>query len=141
MPYVRRDNEGRIIAITGMDTDEFVPGPVELYVPPPGAQREGDPGWFWLRLFTSAERSRWNLLLRYAATRTVTQITADPWLLAVVDAERDIAAARLISLDAASVVAGVGGICRHTFDVDGMDITVLATDARRDEVLAGLVVA
>lgn len=104
-------------------------------------QREGDAGWFWLRLFTAAERSRWNLLLRYASTLTVAEIAADPWLLAVVDADRDLATARLVSLDAQSVIAGVGGLCRHTFDLGGIPVTVLENDKRRDEVLSGLIVA
>ena len=104
-------------------------------------QREGDAGWFWLRLFTAAERSRWNLLLRYASTLTVAEIAADPWLLAVVDADRDLATARLVSLDAQSVIAGVGGLCRHTFDLGGIPVTVLENDKRRDEVLTGLIVA
>jgi len=33
MPYIQRDNDGNIIAITGVSTDEYVDGPVELYVP------------------------------------------------------------------------------------------------------------
>lgn len=33
MPYVQRDNDGNIIAITGVNTDEYVDGPVEIYTP------------------------------------------------------------------------------------------------------------
>lgn len=33
MPYVQRDGQNRIVAITGNVADEYVEGPVEIYVP------------------------------------------------------------------------------------------------------------
>lgn len=104
-------------------------------------QREGDAGWFWLRLFTSEEQGRWNLIIRYAESLSISALAADPWLLAAYNANQQINKARLVSLDAPSVIAGVSGILRHTFVLDGLSLTVLASDTRRDEVLAGLVVA
>lgn len=106
--------------------------------PPPATT--GDGGWFWLRLFTPAERRRWNALLDHALTFTVAQRLADPWIAGVIDAHRDLEKARTIDLSEAAVIAGVTSILRHTFTIDTLDLTVLETDERRDEVLAGKVV-
>lgn len=105
------------------------------------AQREGDAGWFWLRLFTAEEQGTWSLIIRYAESLSISALAADPWLLAAYNADQQIAKARLVSLDAPSVISGVTGLLRHTFVLDGLSLTVLANDTRRDEVLAGLIVA
>lgn len=105
-------------------------------------ETQGDAGWFWLRLFTAAERGRWSLLLRHIGTLTSAQLAADPWLLGVFNADLDIQRARLIDLSAESVVAGVRTLCRHSFNLGGgLTLTVLETDQRANEVLAGRIVA
>lgn len=117
------------------------PEPTPTQPPAELNQREGDAGWFWLRLFTSTEQGTWNLIIKYAESLSISAMAADPWLFAAYNANQQIAKARTVSLDAPSVIAGVSSILRHTFAIDGLSLTVLANDTRRDEVLAGLVVA
>jgi len=80
MPWVQRDLDGNIISITGVDTDEWVDGPVELYVPVEASRRDAIAA---INNAAEAARTRVSPYLKYIDTEyQVLAAQADAYIMA-----------------------------------------------------------